>query len=459
MHYSLLTTYCLLLRTSQCLLLTTYDCRTSPRCPAPPAGTYCRCMASCPPPSSPKSSHRRRAASERCSCAPTYTTMAILYLLWLYLLPRWCCAPTSPRPPSPSTTAASSSTAASRNRRSAHALNPTQPRLQPRASRLQPQVSRLQPRVSRLQHRVSKLQPHVSRYDALNATSELVLGWTPLASRKQRRGRAGRTREGQYWALYTRATHRTLPAHAPPEMFRVPLESLYLQVQRCLRTGLGPGPGLTLTPTPTPFALTSTLPLTLHPRLRPRPNPSPTPTPPSPSPTDSPPLQVKVLGLCGGDARAALGLALEPPPREAVEAAARQLRRLGAISVDGASEALTPLGTHLARMPVDLRVGKMLLYGAMRRCNPTRTYACNSTHAHAPTRRRGTHTHAAMRLQAQCSAASIRCSPSPPRRACRARPSLHPSTSGRKQTPRTRPSAAKCPTRCSKPEPQPQPQP
>ena len=89
-----------------------------------------------------------------------------------------------------------------------------------------------------------------------------MLGWTPLASRKQRRGRAGRTRAGQYWALYSRATHRALPAHAPPEMFRVPLESLY--------------------------------------------------------------LQVKVLGLCAGDARAALGLALEPPPREAVEAAARQ---------------------------------------------------------------------------------------------------------------------------------------
>ena len=80
-----------------------------------------------------------------------------------------------------------------------------------------------------------------------------------------------------------------------------------------------------------------------------------------------------MLGLCGGDARAALGLALEPPPREAVEAAARQLRRLGAISVDGAMESLTPLGTHLARMPVELRVGKMLLYGAMREATTPRT--------------------------------------------------------------------------------------
>ena len=134
-----------------------------------------------------------------------------------------------------------------------------------------------------------------------------------------------------------------------------------------------------------------------------RPSLPPLPLPPLPFvPTGSTRhrLQVKVLGLCGGDARAALGLALEPPPREAVEAAARQLRRLGAISVDldGASEALTPLGTHLARMPVDLRVGKMLLYGAMRRCNPTHMHASSPTlaassptHTHMPVTPR-THT-------------------------------------------------------------------
>ena len=52
---------------------------------------------------------------------------------------------------------------------------------------------------------------------------------------------------------------------------------------------------------------------------------------------------------------------------------ARMLRRLGALDTD---EAITPLGTHLARMPVDLRVGKMLLYGAMLGCvDPVLTIA------------------------------------------------------------------------------------
>ena len=57
-----------------------------------------------------------------------------------------------------------------------------------------------------------------------------------------------------------------------------------------------------------------------------------------------------------------------------------------------------------------------------------------------------THTPAAPCLQARCSAASTRCSPSPPRRACRARPSSRLLPSGRKLPPRTRRSAARCQT-------------
>ena len=70
-----------------------------------------------------------------------------------------------------------------------------------------------------------------STYDALNAAAQLVETWAPKASRRQRRGRAGRTREGQYWSLYSRAQERRLPEEAPPEILRVPLENLYLQVR------------------------------------------------------------------------------------------------------------------------------------------------------------------------------------------------------------------------------------
>ena len=47
-----------------------------------------------------------------------------------------------------------------------------------------------------------------SRKPASVGTCPNLLGPFPqvsLASRKQRRGRAGRTREGEYWALYSRA--------------------------------------------------------------------------------------------------------------------------------------------------------------------------------------------------------------------------------------------------------------
>ena len=46
-------------------------------------------------------------------------------------------------------------------------------------------------------------------YDELNAASQLTETWAPRSSRRQRRGRAGRTRRGEYWALYTRAQERS----------------------------------------------------------------------------------------------------------------------------------------------------------------------------------------------------------------------------------------------------------
>ena len=73
--------------------------------------------------------------------------------------------------------------------------------------------------------------PHQASYDVLNSAATLEETWAPRASRRQRRGRAGRTRHGQYWALYSRAQERRLPEQAPPEILRVPLENLYLQVR------------------------------------------------------------------------------------------------------------------------------------------------------------------------------------------------------------------------------------
>ena len=68
-----------------------------------------------------------------------------------------------------------------------------------------------------------------------------------------------------------------------------------------------------------------------------------------------------------------LGRAITPPQAASVTSALAQLRSLRALDGD---ERLTPLGQCLARMPVDARLGKMLLYGAVLGClDPVLTIA------------------------------------------------------------------------------------
>jgi ATP-dependent RNA helicase DHX57 len=68
-------------------------------------------------------------------------------------------------------------------------------------------------------------------FDVASRMAQLLEGWVSKASARQRRGRAGRTQAGQLWRLFTRATFATFPEASPPEIQRVPLEGLCLQVQ------------------------------------------------------------------------------------------------------------------------------------------------------------------------------------------------------------------------------------
>ena len=56
----------------------------------------------------------------------------------------------------------------------------------------------------------------------------------------------------------------------------------------------------------------------------------------------------------------------EPPAPHAVREAVQTLSELQAL--EGPQETLTPLGHHLATLPVDVRIGKMLIFGCMLRC-------------------------------------------------------------------------------------------
>ncbi|CAM6110806.1 unnamed protein product [Calypogeia fissa] len=87
-------------------------------------------------------------------------------------------------------------------------------------------------------------------------------------------------------------------------------------------------------------------------------------------------LQIKSLKL--GAIGNFLSKALQPPETMAVQNAIDLLKTIGAL--DG-NEDLTPLGCHLAQLPVDPKVGKMLLMGAVFQClGPALTIAAALAH-------------------------------------------------------------------------------
>ncbi|XP_076947486.1 DExH-box ATP-dependent RNA helicase DExH7, chloroplastic isoform X2 [Bidens hawaiensis] len=74
-------------------------------------------------------------------------------------------------------------------------------------------------------------------------------------------------------------------------------------------------------------------------------------------------LQIILLSL--GRIMPFLQKALEPPTEEAITSAISLLYEVGAVEGD---EELTPLGHHLAKLPVDVLIGKMMLYGGIFGC-------------------------------------------------------------------------------------------
>ncbi|KAJ0407913.1 hypothetical protein P43SY_009200 [Pythium insidiosum] len=154
------------------------------------------------------------------------------------------------------------------------------------------------------------------RHDSAARTSVLEEVWVSRANAKQRLGRAGRTSGGVCFRLFSRETARAAMAAQPvPELLRAPLTSL------C--------------------------------------------------------LQIKSLGVAGSCA-AFLDGCLDAPRASSVADALQELHAIGALASSSSSsssdgvdddnnsgETLTPLGRQLARLPVDVRVGKLLLLGAI----------------------------------------------------------------------------------------------
>ncbi|KAG1701562.1 hypothetical protein DVH05_010864 [Phytophthora capsici] len=142
-------------------------------------------------------------------------------------------------------------------------------------------------------------------HDAQRRTNVLDEIWVARANAKQRAGRAGRTSGGSCFRLFPQSVFRSVMLEQPvPEIRRAPLTSL------C--------------------------------------------------------LQIKTFGVdgeqkdgCGEFLRACL----DPPDDASIRDALEELFEIGALTRE--DEALTKLGAHLARLPVDVKVGKLLLLGAL----------------------------------------------------------------------------------------------
>ncbi|KAJ3180210.1 ATPdependent RNA helicase [Geranomyces variabilis] len=84
-------------------------------------------------------------------------------------------------------------------------------------------------------------------------------------------------------------------------------------------------------------------------------------------------LRIKVLPFLYGKLGDILNKVIEPPSADAVRTAILTLRTLQALTKE---EALTPLGFHLGRLPLDVRIGKLLVFGSIFQClDPVLTIA------------------------------------------------------------------------------------
>ena len=129
--------------------------------------------------------------------------------------------------------------------------------------------------------------------------------WVSQANALQRKGRAGRVMEGFCFHLYTLFRYSCHMRRDPvPEIQRVPLEKMI--------------------------------------------------------------LRIKILSAFQSKkVTQVLNSILEPPSDDSIQSSLQRLKNVGALYLD---DSLTPLGYHLAQLPVDVRIGKLMLFGAIFRC-------------------------------------------------------------------------------------------
>jgi HrpA-like RNA helicase len=81
---------------------------------------------------------------------------------------------------------------------------------------------------------IDTLRVNETGFDAVNGIACLEEKFCSQAAHRQRAGRGGRVRAGECWSLVSKKRHDHLPKFEDPEIFRVPLDQLYLRIESAL---------------------------------------------------------------------------------------------------------------------------------------------------------------------------------------------------------------------------------
>ncbi|XP_037029293.1 3'-5' RNA helicase YTHDC2-like [Bradysia coprophila] len=138
-------------------------------------------------------------------------------------------------------------------------------------------------------------------YDSLSESTSLTSTWISKACAKQRMGRAGRTKPGFCYRLYSKQRFDAMEEFTLPELLRIPLTELCLHARIMTKTTI----------------------------------------------TDY------------------LSMALQPPSTSTINQSIKLLKTIGALNE---KENVTELGYRLVDLPVDVQLGKMLLYSILLKC-------------------------------------------------------------------------------------------
>ena len=183
------------------------------------------------------------------------------------------------------------------------------------------------------------------RDPSVPGVASLREGWCSRASATQRMGRAGRVREGLCVRLYPRSVfEREMRDRDPPELLDAPLDAAML---RAVEAFPGQDPRAFLRECPDP---------------------------PNDAALDRTLANLEDIGaveLIGKNAEEEEEDAAKTARRSAATFRGKNMTSDSAAGSHPRGFALTPLGAHLAKLPVEPRVGKMLVYACALGCAPS----------------------------------------------------------------------------------------